>query len=150
MIELMIRFSILFSIRIFYSVSFLFSFFSFFSFFFFFLHFKCSQRIAFALLEKKLPFEVVKIPWRLPRPDWYLGVNPKGALPYLRYKNEFYDDWQKIFVLLDSWEPKLTGVDTNRWLAQAESDFAAAWREYLTVCKEIRKKCNFKFGFAVF
>jgi len=40
-------------------------------------------KARFALAEVELPYERRTVPFDLPRPDWYLAVNPVGGIPTL-------------------------------------------------------------------
>ncbi|KAL7547434.1 hypothetical protein ACHAWF_012067, partial [Thalassiosira exigua] len=49
-----------------------------------------AQRTHICLLEFELPFDSVEVTG-VPKPDWYLKINPRGKVPALRVPSEGYD-----------------------------------------------------------
>ncbi|EKG13452.1 Glutaredoxin [Macrophomina phaseolina MS6] len=46
------------------------------------------QRVHFVLSELKIPFEQVIIDLDVPRPQWYLDINPRGLVPAIKFSND--------------------------------------------------------------
>ncbi|KAA6414470.1 MAG: hypothetical protein FRX48_01219 [Lasallia pustulata] len=51
-----------------------------------------AQRAHIVLKELQLPYEEVIIDLDVPRPDWYLKINPRGLVPSLKYNNDVIDE----------------------------------------------------------
>jgi glutathione S-transferase len=47
-----------------------------------------AQRSHIVLEELGLPYEIVQIDLGVPRPQWYLDINPRGLVPSLKYQVE--------------------------------------------------------------
>ncbi|KAI4718463.1 hypothetical protein E4T48_05287 [Aureobasidium sp. EXF-10727] len=47
-----------------------------------------AHRVNITLRELKLPFEEVVIDLDVPRPQWYLDINSKGAVPAIEYSKQ--------------------------------------------------------------
>ncbi|CAD0086469.1 unnamed protein product [Aureobasidium vineae] len=47
-----------------------------------------AHRVNITLRELKLPFEEVVIDLDVPRPQWYLDINPQGAVPAIEYSEQ--------------------------------------------------------------
>jgi len=86
-----------------------------------------AQRSRIQLALKNIPFELVNLDITIPRPEWFLEINPKGQVPVLKLDDEVICDSSDItFRLHEQENSTLSEEQLQAFATFVEGEFIPA------------------------